>query len=131
MNRGIFLDRDGVLNTLIFYPDTAEFESPRTAVDLELKPDALSALKRLRGWPLFLISNQPSYAKGKTSLADLQAVHGRLEGLLKPHDIAFHGIYYCYHHPKGIVPELSGVCECRKPAAGSLFRARDMHKLDL
>jgi D-glycero-D-manno-heptose 1,7-bisphosphate phosphatase len=131
MNRGVFLDRDGVLNALIFYPDTSEFESPRVAADLVLKPDAPSALQHLRGWPLFLISNQPSYAKGKTSLADLEAVHRRLEELLRPHGVTFQGVYYCYHHPNGIVSEFSGLCECRKPAAGSLLRARDMHELDM
>ena len=82
MNKCIFLDRDGVLNALVFYPDTSEYESPRVADDFALKPDAVDALKLLRGWPLFLISNQPSYAKGKTPLAVLKAVHERLEECL-------------------------------------------------
>src|ERR1035438_4969961 len=84
--RGLFLDRDGILNELVFYPDTDEWESPRTPADLRLCPDLGVALPPFQeaGWDLFLVSNQPSYAKGKTSLQALQDVHEALvQGLVK------------------------------------------------
>jgi D-glycero-D-manno-heptose 1,7-bisphosphate phosphatase len=65
---------------------------------------------------LFLISNQPSYAKGKTSLANLKAVQQAFENHLQAAGIHFTEHYYCYHHPQGVVPGYSGVCECRKPS---------------
>ena len=32
----------------------------------------------------------------------------------------FDDIRYCPHHPEGTVPELSIVCDCRKPKTGML-----------
>jgi D-glycero-D-manno-heptose 1,7-bisphosphate phosphatase len=133
MNRGIFLDRDGVLNALVYYADSGEHESPRSPADLILLPGVPDALRRLReqGWPLFIVTNQPSYAKGKTSLENLQAVHQRLIMLLAQEGIAVQEAYYCYHHPDSIIAEFSGACDCRKPGIGSLLRARDTYRLEL
>ena len=37
----------------------------------------------------------------------------------------------CLHHPDGVVPELSGPCDCRKPAPGMLVDAARELDLDL
>jgi D-glycero-D-manno-heptose 1,7-bisphosphate phosphatase len=37
----------------------------------------------------------------------------------------------CLHHPDGVVAELSGPCECRKPAPGMLLDAARELGLDL
>ena len=132
--RGIFFDRDGVLNSLVYYADTAEWESPRNARDFQLMPGALDVLSTLRqaGWLLFLVSNQPSYAKGKTSLEALHAVHAELDRHLnESYQVSFAGVYYCYHHPQGVVPDYTRVCECRKPGIGSLLKAQAAYDLDL
>src|SRR5437016_5707015 len=132
--RGIFFDRDGVLNSLVYYADTAEWESPRNAQDFQLMPGALDVLSTLQqtGWLLFLVSNQPSYAKGKTSLEDLHTVHAELDRYLnESHQVSLAGVYYCYHHPQGVVPEYTRVCECRKPGIGSLLKAQAAYDLDL
>ena len=133
MNRAVFLDRDGTLNPLVYYADTQEYESPRTPETLTLLDGVESALSRLSasGYRLFLVSNQPSYAKGKTSLENLQAVHARLSQELGSKGVQLTEAYYCYHHPKGIVPALTTVCNCRKPGIESLLRARDTYGLDL
>ena len=39
------------------------------------------------------------------------------------------GWYTCPHHPDSVVPELSGPCDCRKPAPGMLLQAA--RELDL
>src|SRR5258708_1241082 len=131
--RGIFFDRDGILNTLVYYADTAEWESPRGPQDFEIFPGALDMLRTLqqKGWLLFLVSNQPSYAKGKTSLENLHAVPAELDRHLTAEHITFAGVSYCYHHPHGVVPEYSGACDCRKPGIGSLLRAKAAYALDL
>lgn len=127
----LFLDRDGLLNELVFYPDTAEWESPRTPGDLVLRPGAAEWVRSLieAGWRLFLVSNQPSAAKGKTGLRDLQAVHEALMAGLAP--AVFVEVFYCYHHPEAVVPELRGPCVCRKPSPHFLQRAAASHGLDL
>src|SRR5438094_5210946 len=121
MTKGVFLDRDGTLNALVFYGDTGEFESPRTPGDFHFLPGIVTALMALQaeGWLLFLVSNQPSYAKGKTSLSNLQAIHSCLEEHLLDHEIRLQSAYYCYHHPNGIIHEYTGPCECLKPAVGA------------
>jgi len=131
--QGIFFDRDGILNALIYYGDTDEWESPRGPQDFRINPGALDVLRALQqqGWRLFLISNQPSYAKGKTSLENLQAVHVELESMLTTAGVSFSGVYYCYHHPHGIVPEYAGPCDCRKPGIGSVLKAKAAYNLDL
>lgn len=133
MTCSIFLDRDGTLNRLVFYADTGEWESPRTISDFDLLPDAIEVLKTLTmyGWSLILVSNQPSYAKGKTSLGNLEAIDGELRRQLNYHGIVFQARYYCYHHPKAIIPELAISCECRKPGIGSLLKAQQTYDLDL
>ena len=132
-NRAIFCDRDGVINELVYYSDSDEYESPRTPADFVFLPNAIAALRQLKaqGWTLLLVSNQPSYAKGKTSLENLHAVHALMHDQLQAHDIPFAQYYYCYHHPAAVVTELRGDTEFRKPNAGYLLLAQQQYHLDL
>ena len=102
----------------MFYPDTQEWESPRVAADLRLIPGAARAVAGLReaGWAVFLVSNQPSFAKGKTTLAALREVHAALLAGLDQAGAGLDGASYCFHHPQGIVAGYSGPCLCRKPS---------------
>jgi len=129
----VFLDRDGVLNELIFNPKTGEYESPHSPQDLSIIDDVIPTLRRLVGadFELFLVSNQPSYAKGKTTLENIQEIHRRLDGHFRASGIVFTDYYYCYHHPRGVVPDYSGPCRCRKPEPYFLLRAAEMHDVDL
>lgn len=129
----VFLDRDGVLNELILNPKTGEYESPHVPEDLKIRDGILVPLKALSsaGFDLFLVSNQPSYAKGKTSMENILEIHRRLDLHLKENGVFFHDYYYCYHHPRGIVPLFSGVCPCRKPSPFFLFKAEKEHGVDL
>src|ERR1700736_2708020 len=79
--RAVFLDRDGVLNENVFNRLTAAWESPLTPDQFRLMPWVSDALAELQsaGYLLFVVSNQPNYAKGKSSLATLSAIHRKLE----------------------------------------------------
>jgi D-glycero-D-manno-heptose 1,7-bisphosphate phosphatase len=133
MNKSIFIDRDGILNELIYYADWGEWESPRSAEDLIISPDVLPALQKLQqnGWMLFLVSNQPSYAKGKVSLESLYEVHNALQEQFELHGIVFQEFYYSYTHPNGVVPEYTGESEYRKPNPGFLLDAKSKYGLDM
>jgi len=133
MKRAVFLDRDGVIIELVLNPATGEYGPPRTPEDVVLCPDAIDSLRALQdaGFELFLVSNQPDYAKGKTTLENLQAVHERLDGLLRSDGVQFIEYYYCYHHPDGVVPEYSFVCECRKPKPYFLRSSVGKYHIDL
>ncbi len=123
--RAVFLDRDGVLNRNVFNPDTGDFESPGKAEDLELFPWVLESLLLLQeaGYLLFLVSNQPNYAKGKSTLDELRDVHAALTNSLDAAGVTFAQFFYCFHHPQGIVPSHSGICDCRKPSPFFLQKA--------
>lgn len=124
--RAVFLDRDGVINRNALNPATGEYEAPLTAKDFELLPGVREALLRLRdaGYLLVLVSNQPNYAKGKSSLAELRAIDAELRRELAAIGIEFAAAYYCLHHPNGSVAGFSGLCACRKPSPYFLLRAR-------
>jgi len=129
----VFLDRDGVLNELVLNPATAEYEPPHCIEDMKLFPYVIECLGKLHeaGYDLFLISNQPDYAKGKTTLDALEKVHNKFDQLLTSQGINFKKYYYCYHHPQGIIPEYSCECMCRKPKPFFLFKAEEDHNVDL
>ncbi|MGA2162778.1 MAG: HAD family hydrolase [Methanoregula sp.] len=133
MKPAVFLDRDGVINKLVLNMVIREYEPPHSVEDLVLFPDAIQSLRDLQdaGFALFLVSNQPDYAKGKTTLEQIRAVHERFDHLLKSEGILFRDYYYCYHHPNGIVPEYSFACECRKPKPYFLLKAARDYGIDL
>jgi D-glycero-D-manno-heptose 1,7-bisphosphate phosphatase len=129
----IFLDRDGTLNELALNPVNGDWESPHSAAETRMVPDFAEAALLLKslGLPLFVVSNQPSAAKGKCSFEDLGAVHAVVAAGFEKAGLAVERWFYCYHHPEGVLPEWSKVCECRKPGTLFLRQARDEHGIDL
>ena len=133
MVKGVFLDRDGVINPNVFNKASGEWESPLYPQDFKIFPWVVQSLRRLTDnkFRLFLVSNQPSYAKGKTSLGNIKAIQEKLHSILIDNQIYFTEYYYCYHHPQGIVPELSLACHCRKPGTLFLKEAEKRYSLDM
>jgi D-glycero-D-manno-heptose 1,7-bisphosphate phosphatase len=129
----VFLDRDGVINRNVYYADSGEWESPRSGKDFALVPCALNAIARLRGagYLIFIVSNQPSYAKGKTSLAALAEVHEMFEQALAGAALSVTKAYYCYHHPQGVVPGYAIACPCRKPSTYFIEMACGSYAVDM
>ncbi len=126
--RAVFLDRDGVLNRNVWYPDTGAWESPRRWTEFQLAQGVLPALASLRdaGYLLFLVSNQPNVAKGKSPPGELEAMHGLLTEQLAGARIALAEAFYCVHHP-----EFTGPCLCRKPSPYFLNEAARVYELSL
>jgi D-glycero-D-manno-heptose 1,7-bisphosphate phosphatase len=129
----VFVDRDGVINTLVPDPATGLPESPLAVDQVRLLPGAGAALRRLHeaGFLVVGVSNQPAAAKGKVTLAELEGVQARVLGLLAEEGFVPEAFELCFHHPDGVVPELSGPCDCRKPAPGMLLAAAERLKIDL
>jgi D-glycero-D-manno-heptose 1,7-bisphosphate phosphatase len=133
MNKAVFFDRDGVINQLVFNPKTDEYESPHYPKDFELIPGSIDIIKEIynQGYYIFVISNQPSFAKGKTTLENIKEIQEILKEKMEDCGIAIKEYYYCYHHPNGIVPEYSGICECRKPKPFFIQKAIQDYDLDI
>jgi D-glycero-D-manno-heptose 1,7-bisphosphate phosphatase len=132
--RAAFIDRDGVLNEGVPDPVSGLLESPLHPDQVRLLPGVGPALRELAtaGYLLVGVSNQPAAAKGKVSVEELLAVQERVSRLLAAAGAPeFDDFKLCLHHPDGVVAELSGVCECRKPAPGMLLEAAAELALDL
>lgn len=127
-----FLDRDGVLNEGISDPESGLLESPLRVEDVRLLPGVAASLRKLAqaGYALVCVSNQPAAAKGKVSLEGLLVVHERVVELLARQGVSLDASRLCPHHPEGAVQELSGPCDCRKPAPGMLLDAARVMGLD-
>jgi D-glycero-D-manno-heptose 1,7-bisphosphate phosphatase len=128
----VFLDRDGVLNDPVPH-DGGSPESPYRVEHVRLASGAIEGARQLSaaGYVLVVVTNQPAAAKGTATVDALEAVGGRVRELLASEGVAPAAWYACLHHPDGVVPELSGACDCRKPAPGMLLRAAAELDLDL
>lgn len=133
MTAAAFLDRDGVLCELVPDPVTGDPESPLDPGDVALVPGAAEGALALRraGYRLIGASNQPAAAKGLVSLDTLARVQVRVLELLTADGVRFDAFEICHHHPAGVIPELTGVCDCRKPAPGMLLTAARRLEVDL
>jgi D-glycero-D-manno-heptose 1,7-bisphosphate phosphatase len=131
--RAAFIDRDGVVNQLVVDPISGFPESPLSAENVELMPEAAAAIARLkrRGWIVVCVTNQPAAAKGAITMAGLMEVHDKVASLLARQGVAWDGNRICLHHPQGIVSALTCECSCRKPEPGMLMDAAAEYDIDL
>lgn len=131
--RAVFLDRDGTLNAMVYNPDHGTVDSPLRPDELRLLPGAAEAVRRVNelGFLAIVVSNQPAVAKGKTSLALVEATTARLRRELAAAGARLDGVYYCLHHPKAEVARYRARCGCRKPEPGLLAQAAADVGIDL
>lgn len=121
----IFLDKDGTLLADVPYnvnPDRMRFA-----------PGARTGLARLArlGLPLIVISNQPGVALGKFGIDDLQPMRRKLEAMFLEAGASMLDFCFCPHHPQGVHPAYTKICDCRKPAPGLLCGAAGRHGIDI
>jgi D-glycero-D-manno-heptose 1,7-bisphosphate phosphatase len=121
----VFVDKDGTLINDLPY----NVEPSR----MQLAPGVLrgAALLTAQGFRLIVISNQPGVALGLHAEHDLEAVHEWLARAFDRCGVPLAGMYWCPHHPRGLVPEYSVGCDCRKPAPGLILRAASEHDIAL
>jgi len=132
-NRAIFLDRDGVLNALIYRPEEDLWDSPYSLQEFRILFGVATAVRRIKelGFLAVVVSNQPGVAKGKFPVQALESLDNQLSLELAKQDTYLDGIYYCFHHPEGIIQQYQGICDCRKPKPGLLIQAAQEHQIDL
>lgn len=131
--KAVFLDRDGVINELVYHQEQGIIDSPFTVKQFRLLPGVGEAIKKFRdtGYKVILVSNQPGIAKGHMSQKTSGEIREKMKKELAKDGAFLDGEYYCFHHPEAKVEEFRSNCECRKPSPGLLLQAaRDMD-LDL
>ena len=129
----IFLDRDGTISEMVYYPEHALVDSPCSPSQLMLAEGAGPALRTFRrlGYKLVLISNQPGIAKEHFTPEIHQQMVQRLDHLLGREGVALTAQYYCLHHPQAKLAPYRLDCGCRKPEPGLLVQAAREHDLSL
>ena len=107
--KALFLDRDGVLNTL---RRNDYVKSPDELEVLPGVPEAMALLRQQFG-RIFIVTNQQGIGKGLMTEDDLDAIHAKLLAAIGPVD----RIYHC--------PELERAHSFRrKPNIGMALQAR-------
>ncbi len=110
--RTVFLDRDGVMNR-----KAPEGKYVISWEDLEILPGVPTAIKRMNdaGVRVIVVSNQRCVALGLCNRMDVEALHARLQEVLRESGSHVDRFYFCEHD--------RGVCDCRKPATGLFMQS--------
>jgi D-glycero-D-manno-heptose 1,7-bisphosphate phosphatase len=102
----IILDRDGVINE-----DRDDYvKSVDEWVPLPGSLEAIALLNQA-GYQIAIATNQSGLARGYFTINDLNAMHSKMEKLLKPLGGNIDSIFFCPHID-------AHACDCRKPAPG-------------
>jgi D-glycero-D-manno-heptose 1,7-bisphosphate phosphatase len=127
LTQAVFLDRDGIINAMVYQPEFGLIDSPANPDEFVLLPGVGEAVKQINqmGFLAIVISNQPGVAKGKFTLDLLEATKQKMYQELAAYDAHLDAVYYCLHHPDAAVPAYRVKCDCRKPRPGLLLQASE------
>ncbi len=115
----VILDRDGVINE----DSDAYVKSVEEWQPIAGSIDAIATIRRL-GFEVAVATNQSGIARGYFSLDTLQAMHDKLQGLLREADTDIGPIAFCPHGP-------DDDCDCRKPKPGLLYQIAEHYEQEL
>ena len=120
MKKGLFLDRDGVINR-------ERGAHTCKLSDFEILPGVPEAIAEANaaGWTVVVITNQSGIDLGLYDHQEVDRMHRYLHDMLRAHGAHVADIHYCPHHPQ------KGKCLCRKPGSLLLERGAARHGIDL
>lgn len=111
MKKGVFLDRDGVLNRTALIDGVPR--PPKSIEDVEILDGVIEAIQILKnhGFVPVVVTNQPDVARGDTTKNQVDAINSFIGAKTK-----IDHFYTCVHDDVD-------QCICRKPLPGLIFRA--------
>ncbi|MCW8896120.1 MAG: D-glycero-beta-D-manno-heptose 1,7-bisphosphate 7-phosphatase [Sulfurimonas sp.] len=120
MNKALFLDRDGVINTEVNYLHKIE--------DFEFIDGIFTLCMHYQnlGYMIIVVTNQSGIARGYYTEHDFNVLTSWMKKEFEKYAIEIKKVYFCPHHP-----DISGECECRKPKSGMLLDAAKEFDIDL
>ncbi len=123
--KAVLLDRDGVINALVYHEDAGVIDAPFKRSQFKLLPRVPEAIRLLNdmGLKTAIVSNQPGIAKGHLKPAMLKAFERRMHSEIRAEGGHIDRVFYCLHHPKAKQREFRQTCHCRKPEIGLLEQA--------
>lgn len=133
ISKAIFLDRDGVINEMVFLAEHGFVDSPTDAEQFKLIKGVLKAIKIAKrlGYKIIIISNQPGIAKGYYKKNEFEKIRKKMFLKFAKAEIVIDGDFYCLHHPNAKLIKYKKRCLCRKPKIGLIKKAVKIHNLDL
>lgn len=122
----VFLDRD---NTLIH--NDGDLGDPEAVKLIQGVASAISSLCGL-GYKVVVVTNQGGVARGKYTEEDVDAVHDRIEEMVREraNGARIDAFYFCPFHPQGTVARYKKEHPTRKPKPGMLLQAAEDLGLD-
>lgn len=136
-NKAVFLDRDGVINHICWNEDIEQLDSPLKRSEFSMMPGTAEALKQLqeKGYLLFIVTNQPAAAKGKTTFAELCAINHAFVQNMRQNGVEIAGVAMCPHFesasPLTRETFLIRKCNCRKPKTGLIEDILSKYNIDI
>ena len=133
----VFLDRDGVINEIVWNEDIEQLDSPLKVEQFEFIDGVKEAIAMFgkKGYYVFVVTNQPAAAKGKTTLASLYDINTYMIEELKAAGATVDDVFMCPHFTKKLPQTkedfLIKECDCRKPKPGLIHRAMKKYNIDL
>jgi len=116
--KALFLDRDGVINEDYGYVYKKE--------DFKFKEGIFELLKLFKDYKIFIVTNQSGIARGYYTQDDFHKLMDWVKDEFKKKEIELVDVNFCPHHP-----DITGVCECRKPNAGMILDLAKKYNIDL
>jgi D,D-heptose 1,7-bisphosphate phosphatase len=127
--KAIFLDRDDTL--IADQGDFTNLKEPKIFSDAFI---FLQSATR-QGYLIFVLTNQPSIAKGFVSIDETLSFHANIEWSFAKSNAPIQEILFCPHHPEaghlGENPQYKFSCNCRKPKRGMVEKAISEYEIDL
>jgi D-glycero-D-manno-heptose 1,7-bisphosphate phosphatase len=125
LKRGLFLDRDGVINEETGYLNRI--------ADARFVPGifALCRTAQSLGYRLMVVTNQSGIARGYYSEADFHVLMDWMRGEFEREGVRLDAVYFCPYHPENGVGEYRREHEDRKPGIGMLQRGAREFDLSL
>jgi D-glycero-D-manno-heptose 1,7-bisphosphate phosphatase len=125
MRPAVFIDRDGTINEQHGYINHISRFALLPGVGKAI------SLLNMNDHIVVVTSNQSGVARGYFPIQLVKDVHDVMVLELKKYNAYVDRIYFCPHHPDGIVSEYSRQCSCRKPNIGLIKQAQDELDIDM
>jgi len=121
----VFIDRDGTINEQRGYINHISRFKIIPGVE-----DAIRLLNQ-NNFLAIVVSNQSGVARGFYPIELVHEVHALMKQLLEQNGSFLDAIFFCPHHPDGVIPEYTRKCDCRKPGTGLIDQACKSFDIDL